>query len=106
MIAPQARPGGYVWAGVPGAGLAESGPPRRIFNFGWGVRKWISDLGLGPSTRLRLAQADAGRQFQIGSRRGSDFEIFDLRFTIWGFLRLPRRCAPRNDYMKACLLVR
>jgi hypothetical protein len=49
------------------------------------VRKWISDLRLGPSTRLRLAQDDAGRQFEIGSRRGSDFEIFDLLLTIWDF---------------------
>jgi len=39
---------------------------------GWGVRKWISDLRLGPSTRLRFAQDDAGRQFKIGSKRGSD----------------------------------
>jgi len=37
-----------------------------------GEEKWISDSRLGPSTRLRLAQDDAGRQFKIGSRRGSD----------------------------------
>ena len=42
-----------------------------ISGFGWGVRRWISDLRLGPSTRLRLAQDDAGRQFKIGSRRGA-----------------------------------
>jgi len=29
---------------------------------------------------------------------GGDIEIWDLQFTIWDFLRLPRRCAPRNDY--------
>ena len=34
-----------------------------------GGREWISDLRSGPSTRLRLAQDDAGRQFKIRSRR-------------------------------------
>jgi len=46
------------------ANLAHSAPLRTCF--GWGVRKRISDLRLGPSTRLRLAQDDAGRQFKIG----------------------------------------
>ena len=38
--------------------------------FGWGVRKWISDFRLGPSTRLRLAQDDAGVNLRLGQGGG------------------------------------
>ena len=43
-----------------GTDIARGRPPRN-----GGVGGTISDCRLGPSTRLRLAQDDAGRQFQI-----------------------------------------